>query len=70
MKHVVALAVLLAAPVVFAAPGTSSAGRTLQATNKPYSPSGRSTSHDRHARKHRTSSHHHRHRTTAKNHNS
>lgn len=70
MKHIVTLAAFLAAPMVFAAPGTSSARPTLQATNKPYSPSGRSTSHDRHARKHRASNHHHRHRTTAKNHHS
>jgi hypothetical protein len=60
--------VLAAVPTfVFGAAQAPVRGDTLQTANdNARSPSDRSTSHDRHARKHRASTHHHRHRTTAK----
>jgi hypothetical protein len=70
MKRIASLAILLLAPVTFAAQRASSTEPGPQGTNDTHSRSGRATSHDRHPRKHHASNHHHRHRTTAKSHNS
>jgi hypothetical protein len=72
MKLILSVAALLLASTVFATPRqTSAAEPAQQASNDATrSTSGRATSHDRHARKHRAANHHHRHRTTTKNHNS
>ena len=68
MKHILTVLVLAAVPAVLgAAVQAPGRGDTPQSTSdSARSASDRSTSHDRHMRKHRVTSHHHRHRTTAK----
>jgi hypothetical protein len=66
MKPMLALALLVLAPMTFAH-GTSLTTAALQAPDNTQSPSGRNKSHNHHARKHHASNHHHRPRTTAKN---
>jgi Ni/Co efflux regulator RcnB len=68
MKHILSILVLAAAPAVLAAAMQApERGDTPQiASDSARSQSDRSTSHDRHMRKHRTTNHRHRHRTTAK----
>ena len=70
MKDILSILVLAAAPAVFAAavqsPDRTDAPQTTRDSAR--SQSSRSTSHDRHMRKHRTTNHHHRPRTTAKGH--
>jgi Ni/Co efflux regulator RcnB len=68
MKQIVGILALILASPVFAAPIQETATDPAPQNHSAGSPSGRATSHDRHAHKHRASSHHHRHRTTAKNH--
>jgi hypothetical protein len=70
MKRFVSLLVLFLAPTVFAASMQATPAEPgPQASNdSARSPSGRATSHDRHARKHRAGNHHRRPRTTAKGH--
>jgi hypothetical protein len=72
MKQIVGIFALILAPAVFAAPRQEPpADPAPQASNQAAgSTSSKATSHDRHTRKHRASSHHHRHRTTAKSHTS
>jgi hypothetical protein len=70
MKQIVTFAALMLGLMLFGAPKISPAAVAPQATNHTHSHSGRATSNDRHARKHRASNHHHRHRTTAKSHSS
>jgi hypothetical protein len=70
MNHILSILVLAAAPAVLAA-AVQSPDRTdtpQTTSDSARSQSGRSTSHDRHMRKHRTANHHHRPRTTAKGH--
>jgi len=70
MNRFVSVLVLFLAPTVFAASMQATPAEPApQASNdSARSPSGRATSHDRHARKHRASNHHRRPRTTAKSH--
>jgi hypothetical protein len=73
MKQFASILVLTLAPAVFAAPRQTTPENPAPLTSNddtPRSSSGRATSHDRHARKHRTSNHHHRRHTTARSHNS
>jgi len=72
MKQIASVLILALAPVVLAAPRqTPAADPAPQASNdSPRSSSSRATSHDRHARKHRASSHRRHHHTAAKTHNS
>jgi hypothetical protein len=71
MKQIFSVVVLVLAPAVFGAPRqTPPLEPAPQASNdSARSTSSKATSHDRHMRRHRASSHHHRHRTTAKSYN-
>jgi Ni/Co efflux regulator RcnB len=68
MKQILSVLVLAAAPAVLcAATQVPERSEASQATSDNVrSQSNRSTSHDRHMRRHRTTNHHHRRRTTAK----
>ena len=61
MNHILSILVLAAAPAVLAAavqsPDRTDTSQTT--SDSARSQSGRSTSHDRHMRKHRTTNHHH-----------
>jgi hypothetical protein len=69
MKQILGLFLLVATPAFLAATVVQSPERTdttQTTTDGVRSQSGRSTSHDRHPRKHRSANHHHRRHTTAK----
>ncbi len=68
MKQMVSVLLLTLAPVVFAAPRQNAPAEAApQASTDSARPiPNRTTSHRRHARKHRTGGQHHRRRTTAK----
>jgi hypothetical protein len=70
MNHILSILVLAAAPALLAAavqsPSRPDTAQTTGDTTR--SQPSRSTSHDRHMRKHRTTNHHRRPRTTAKGH--
>jgi hypothetical protein len=72
MKQIVGIFALVLAPSIFGGPRQEPPADPLPlaSSHDAGSTSSKATSHDRHMRKHRASSHHHRRHTTAKNHTS